>query len=200
MGLRARARNAPIVLAAASPHLEVGHPASICAQSATTLKADVGDTLWWVLSAALILVGVAGTVLPALPGTLFVLAGIVLGAWIDDFSRVGWGIVTVVGVLAVLAWVLDYVAGLLGARKAGASRQALIGAALGTVAGIFMGLIGVLFMPLVGAALGEYLARRDHENAVKVGVATWLGIMAGLVAKVVIAFMMIGLFVAALIL
>lgn len=199
MGLWARARKAPIVLAVAPQHLEVGHPASICSQFATTLKADVGDILWWVLSAALILVGVAGTVLPALPGTLFVLAGIVLGAWIDDFSRVGWGIVTVVGVLAVLAWVLDYVAGLLGARKAGASRQALIGAALGTVAGIFMGLIGVLFMPLVGAALGEYLARRDHENAVKVGVATWLGIMAGLVAKVVIAFMMIGLFVAALI-
>jgi len=159
----------------------------------------VGDTLLWVLSAALIVVGLAGTVLPALPGTLFVLAGIVLGAWIDDFTRVGWGIVSAAGVLAVLAWVLDYVAGLLGARKAGASRQALIGAALGTVAGILMGLIGVLFMPLVGAALGEYLARRDHENAVKVGVATWLGIMAGLVAKVVIAFMMIGLFIAALI-
>jgi uncharacterized protein YqgC (DUF456 family) len=164
-----------------------------------TSKADVGDTLLWVLSAALILVGLAGTVLPALPGTLFVLAGIVLGAWIDDFSRVGWGIVSAVGALAVLAWVLDYVAGLLGARKAGASRQALIGAALGTVAGIFMGLVGVLFMPLVGAAVGEYLARRDHGNALKVGVATWLGIMAGLVAKVVIACMMIGLFVAALV-
>jgi uncharacterized protein YqgC (DUF456 family) len=181
-------------------HLEVAHPVSISAAHATTLKVDVGDTLLWVLSAALILLGLAGTVLPALPGTLFVLAGIVLGAWIDDFSRVGWGIVSAVGVLAVLAWVLDYVAGLLGARKAGASRQALIGAALGTVAGVFLGLVGVLFMPLVGAAVGEYLARRDHPNAIKVGVATWLGIMAGLVAKVVIAFMMIGLFVAALIL
>ena len=153
----------------------------------------------WVLSAALIVAGVAGTVLPALPGTLFVLAGIVLGAWIDGFTRVGWGVLAVVGVLAVLAWVLDYVAGLLGARKAGASRQALIGAALGTLAGIFMGLVGVLFMPLVGAAIGEYLARQDHQRAVKVGVATWLGIMAGLVSKVVIAFMMIGLFVVALI-
>jgi len=61
-----------------------------------------------------------------------------------------------------------------------------------------MGLVGVLFMPLVGAAAGEYLARRDHQQAVKVGVATWLGIMAGLVAKVVIAFMMIGIFVVAL--
>jgi uncharacterized protein YqgC (DUF456 family) len=105
---------------------------------------------------------------------------------------------TVVTLLAVLAWVLDYVAGLLGARKAGASKQAIVGAALGTVAGIFMGVVGVLFMPLVGAAIGEYLAQQDHGRAVKVGVATWLGIMAGLIAKVVIAFMMIGLFVAAL--
>jgi uncharacterized protein len=158
----------------------------------------LGDTLLWILSAALILLGLAGTVLPALPGTLFVLAGIVLGAWIDDFTRVGWGSIAAVSVLAGLAWGLDYASGLLGASKAGASRQAIVGAALGTVAGIFMGMVGVLFMPLVGAALGEYSARRDHGRAVKVGVATWLGIMAGLVAKVVIAFMMIGVFVAAL--
>ena len=156
-------------------------------------------TLLWILSVALIVVGIAGTVLPALPGTLLVLAGIVLGAWIDDFARVGWGVLTAVIVLAVLAWVLDYVAGLLGAKKVGASRQAIIGAALGTVAGLFMGIVGVLFMPLVGAAIGEYLAQRDHGRALKVGVATWLGIMAGLVSKVVIAFMMVGIFVVALI-
>jgi uncharacterized protein len=90
------------------------------------------ETLLWILSIALIVVGVAGTVLPALPGTLFVLAGIVVGAWIDGYSRVGWGVLAVIGVLALLAWVLDYVAGLLGARKAGASRQAIIGAVLGT--------------------------------------------------------------------
>ena len=156
-------------------------------------------TLLWILSVVLIVAGIAGTVLPALPGTLFVLAGIVLGAWIDDFTRVGWGVLTAVIVLAVLAWVLDYVAGLLGAKKAGASRQAIVGAALGTVAGLFMGIVGVLFMPLVGAAIGEWLAQRDHGRALKVGVATWLGIMAGLVSKVVIAFMMVGIFVVALI-
>ncbi len=155
-------------------------------------------TFLWIASVALIVVGLAGTVLPALPGTVLILAGIVLGAWIDDFSRVGWGTLTVVIILAVMAWAMDYAAGLLGAKKAGASRYAIVGAALGTVAGIFMGLIGVLFMPLVGAAVGEYIARKDHQNAMKVGVATWLGIMAGLIAKVVIAFMMIGIFIAAL--
>ena len=142
--------------------------------------------------------GLAGIVLPVLPGTILILAGIVLGAWIDDFAHVGLVTVTVICVLAVIAWALDYVAGLLGAKKAGASKQAVIGAALGTVAGIFMGLVGVLFMPLVGAAAGEYLARKNHQQAVKVGIATWLGIVVGLIAKVVIAFMMIGIFIAAL--
>jgi len=159
-------------------------------------------TLLWLCVVLLIVAGLAGTVLPALPGTALVLAGIVLGAWIDDFSRVGGTVLAIVAVLAVLSWVLDYVAGLLGAQKAGASREALWGAALGTVVGLFMGLVGVLFMPLVGAAAGEYLARRAdanaHGQALRVGVATWLGIMAGLLAKVVIALMMIGIFVAAL--
>lgn len=157
------------------------------------------DTLLWLLSAALIVIGLAGIVLPALPGTILVFAGILLGAWIDGFTRVGWIAVGAVAVLAVLAWLMDYVAALLGAKRVGASRQALVGAALGTVAGIFMGLVGVLFMPLVGAAAGEYLARRSHHQAVKVGIATWLGIMAGMLAKFVLAFMMIGIFAVALV-
>ena len=156
------------------------------------------DMLLWLSSVGLIVAGVAGTALPALPGTALVLGGIVLGAWIDDFTRVGWGTLTVVTVLAIAGWIFDYVAGLLGARRAGASGLALLGAAAGTVAGLFMGFVGVLFMPLVGAALGEFIARKDHARAVRVGVATWLGIMAGLMAKVVIVFMMIGIFVAAL--
>lgn len=159
-------------------------------------------TLLWLCVVLLIAAGLAGTVLPALPGTALVLAGIVLGAWIDDFAHVGGTVLAVVTVLAVLSWVLDYVAGLLGAQRVGASREALWGAALGTVVGLFMGLVGVLFMPLVGAAAGEYLARRAeanaHGQALRVGVATWVGIMLGLLAKVVIAFMMIGIFVAAL--
>ncbi|MBL0421145.1 DUF456 domain-containing protein [Ramlibacter sp. AW1] len=156
------------------------------------------DALLWVLSGLLIVAGVAGTVLPALPGTALVLAGILLGAWIDDFTRIGWLAVTSVSILAVASWVLDYIAGLIGARRAGASRLAVIGAAIGTVAGIFMGFVGVLFLPLVGAAVGEWLARRDQQRAMRVGIATWVGLMVGMVAKVALAFVMIGVFVVAL--
>ena len=155
-------------------------------------------TLLWVLCVALIVLGLAGTVLPLLPGTVLIWGGIVLGAWIDDFARVGTTTVVLVSVLALFAWALDYVAGLMGAQKIGASKQALFGAAVGTLVGLFMGFVGVLFMPLVGAAIGEYLARRDQNRAVKVGVATWVGIMVGLIAKVILAFIMVGIFLAAL--
>jgi len=158
------------------------------------------EVLWWILSAVLIAVGVAGTVLPALPGPVFVLAGVALAAWIDGFTRVGLAAVAMVTVLAGMAWILDYAAGLLGARRVGASPQAVTGAAIGTLAGIFFGFVGVLFLPLAGAAIGEYLARRDHGQALKVGVATWLGILAGLAGKVVIVFMMLGVFLVALVL
>ncbi len=158
----------------------------------------MNDAVLWVLSTGLILVGLAGILLPALPGTVFVLAGIVLGAWIDDFTRVGGIVVAIVAVLAVLAWAMDYVAATLGAKRAGASKLAVLGAAVGTVVGLFMGLIGVFFMPLVGAAIGEWISRRDHGQAMRVGIATWLGLMAGMLAKFVLAFMMIGLYLVAL--
>ncbi|BAL95728.1 DUF456 domain-containing protein [Rubrivivax gelatinosus] len=153
--------------------------------------------LLWSLVVLLMLVGLAGTVLPVLPGTALIFAGAWLGAWIDGYERVGVYTVVVLGVMAVLAWALDYLAGLMGARRVGASPQALVGAAIGTVAGLLAGFVGVLFMPFVGAAAGEYLARRDEQRAMQVGLATGLGLLLGMVAKVAIAFAMVGLFVVA---
>ena len=161
----------------------------------TELGLIAPPAVWWTLSIALMALGVLGTVLPALPGTILVLAGVVVGAWIDGFVRVSGWTVGVLAFLAILAWVTDYVAALLGAREAGASPLALAGAAVGTVLGIFTGLIGLLFMPLVGAMAGEYWARRDADRATRVGIATWIGLLVGTIVKVVLAFMMIGIFV-----
>lgn len=156
--------------------------------------------LLWILAIAMIAVGVAGTVLPALPGTMLVFAGIALAAWIDDFTRIGGWTLGILAALTVVSLVTDYVAAAAGARKAGASRQAIIGAALGTLAGVFTGLVGLIFMPLAGAALGEYIAQRDLRRAGRVGVATWIGLLVGTAAKVGIVFVMVGIFVVALVL
>ena len=157
-------------------------------------------TLLWILAVAMIVIGVVGTVLPALPGAVFVLGGIALAAWIDGFAEISGWTVGVVAVLTVLAFAADYVAALLGAKKAGASRLAIAGAAIGTLAGVFTGLVGLLFMPLLGAAIGEYVADRNMMRAGKVGVATWIGLLLGTAAKVALVFTMVGIFVAALLL
>jgi uncharacterized protein YqgC (DUF456 family) len=154
--------------------------------------------LLWTLVVVLIVAGVAGTILPALPGALLVFAGILLGAWIDHFERVSITIVVICGVLTLLAWATDYAAAMLGAKRAGASRLAVIGAAIGTVAGVFTGLVGLIFMPLVGAAIGELMAVRNATRAAQVGISTWIGLLLGTLAKVVLTFMMVGIFIAAL--
>lgn len=152
----------------------------------------------WILAVVLIVGGVVGAVLPALPGAILVFAGVALAAWIDGFARISGWTVGVLGVLTVIAWVIDYVAAAAGAKKAGASRQAIVGAAVGTVAGVFTGLVGLIFMPLVGAAIGEYLAQKDALRAGRVGLATWLGMVVGTVVKIAIVFAMVGIFVVAL--
>jgi len=152
----------------------------------------------WLVAGLLMLVGLVGTALPALPGIPLIFGGIVLAAWIDDFQRIGGWLLGGLAVLAVIGIAIDYLAAAVSARRVGASRQGIIGAALGTIAGVFTGLWGLVFMPLFGAAIGEYLAQRDALRAGKVGLATWLGLLVGTVAKVAIAFTMIGVFVAAL--
>jgi uncharacterized protein YqgC (DUF456 family) len=154
----------------------------------------------WFAAVALIAVGVAGTILPAIPGVTLVFLGMLLGAWIDDFARIPVWLVVIFGILTAIAWAVDYFAAAAGARRAGASKLAVIGAMIGTVAGIFTGFVGLLFMPLVGAAIGEYVAQRDLRRAGSVGVSTWLGLLVGTAVKVAIVFAMIGAFVAALLL
>ena len=154
--------------------------------------------LLWIAAVALIVIGVAGTVLPALPGVVLVFGGIVLAAWIDGFARIPLWLLLLLAAMTAIAWAVDYASAAAGAKRAGASHRAVIGAGIGTVAGIFSGLWGLLFMPLVGAAIGEYLAQRDLRRAGKAGIATWIGLLLGTVAKLAIVLTMVGIFVFAL--
>jgi len=148
------------------------------------------------LAVALIVAGVAGTFLPVLPGAALVFGGMLLGAWIDGFQRVGWVTLAILGVLTLLVFVIDIVSGLLGAKRVGASKLAIAGAAIGTVVGMFFGLVGILVAPFIGAVVGEVIARGQLAPAARVGVATWIGMIAGALAKFAIVLAMVGVFVA----
>ena len=152
----------------------------------------------WVIAVILIGVGVAGIVLPALPGTLLIFAGILLASWAEGFSRVGMWPLIAIGVIGALTYFVDLIAAALGAKKLGASRRAMIGAGLGTLGGLFLGLPGIIIGPFVGAVIGELTVERDIRKAGKAGVAAWIGFAIGTAVKVSMAFLMIGIFLLAL--
>jgi uncharacterized protein YqgC (DUF456 family) len=154
----------------------------------------VGQVALWGLASLLVLVGIAGTLLPALPGPPLVLAGLLLAAWIDGFDRVGAGTLLVCGGLALLTYASDFAASALGARRAGASGRAVVGAALGTLGGLFFGIPGLILGPFIGAVLGEYSARRDIGQASRAGAGAWLGFLLGNVARLALVFAMLGVF------
>lgn len=151
--------------------------------------------LLWIIAVILVLVGLAGTVLPALPGAPLVFLGLLLAAWADGFQKVGWFPLTLLGILTAGTFVVDFLATSLGAKRVGASYLAVGGAVVGTIVGLFLGVPGLLLGPFVGAVLGEYIARRDLRQAGKVGLGTWLGLVLGTAAKLGLIFLMIGLFV-----
>jgi len=153
--------------------------------------------LLWIIAGMLVVAGILGTVAPALPGPVLVFAGLLMAAWIDGFENVGWAPLTVLGVLTALSFVADIVATGAGAKKAGASKQAVIGAAIGTIVGIFFGIIGIIAGPFVGAAAGEFLAKRDLIRAGKVGYGTLFGLVLGAAMKIALALAMVGVFVTA---
>lgn len=152
------------------------------------------DTLLYLIAALLVIIGIAGSILPALPGLPVVFCGLLLAAWVGDFEAVGWMTLTVLGVLTLLAMAVDMVASLLGTRRVGASGLAVLGAAVGTVAGLFFGLPGLLLGPFAGALIGELLAGRGMQQAARAGIGAWIGFVVGTLAKLGLAFTMLGVY------
>jgi uncharacterized protein YqgC (DUF456 family) len=151
--------------------------------------------LLWVLAASLILTGLAGIVLPLLPGAPLLFLGLVAAAWAEDFAYVGYGTLGVLAALTVLIYVVDFFAGILGAKHFGASPRAMIGAAIGTIIGLFLGIVGIIIGPFVGAVIGELSVRRELIGASMAGLGTTIGLILGVAAKIALGLTMIGIFV-----
>ena len=157
------------------------------------------EILLYVLGAAALAVGIAGVVLPAIPGSALLVLGAFLVAWAEGFTRVSGWTVGACALIGLLIWLVDLAAGLLGAKAFGASRWAVLGAALGLVAGMFLGLPGIVLGPAVGAIVLEYARDPSFERAMKAGLGAFLGFVLGSAVKVALAFVLVGVVVLALV-
>ncbi len=154
------------------------------------------DIILWIAAVLLMGVGILGTVIPMIPGLPMIFAGAWLAAFIDHYDKINVWVVVLLGVLMLFGLAVDWIAQTMGAKKAGATKLGIVGSLLGTFVGIFTGLWGLIFMPLLGAAIGEFIDHQDMLRSGKVGFATWLGMIIGTVVKLALAFTMIGVVIA----
>lgn len=153
----------------------------------------------WLCVLLLVLVGISGAFLPVIPGVPLVFAGLLLGAWLDDFSRVTTMAMIVIGLLAIAGFFVDLLASVFTVKSVRASRQAVIGTLLGGLIGILGGIPGLILGTVVGAVIGEIMAqqslgRQSMAQATKVGVAAGLGFILAVALKLAITLVMIAIF------
>ena len=158
------------------------------------------ETLWWILTVLLMLIGLAGTVLPLIPGTVLILAGAVLHRIaLGAEHSVGWGTLAGLTFLMLVSQALELLSGSLGAKYFGATRWGAIGGILGGIVGLFFGLAGLIAGPLLGVLIGELLGGQEILPATRSTWGTLLGSTAGMIGKVLIALVMIAWFTVALV-
>ena len=159
----------------------------------------MATVILYVLGALTLLVGLAGLVLPALPGAPLLVFGVFLVAWAEGFTRVGWPTIAFSAVLAGLIVAVDFLASALGAKAFGASKWAVIGAAVGMLVGLFLGLPGILLGPGVGAIVFEWLRNPNFARALRAGAGATIGFVVGGALKVALGFVLVGAVVLALV-
>ncbi|MFT4197826.1 MAG: DUF456 family protein [Pseudoxanthomonas sp.] len=150
--------------------------------------------LYYALAGLLIVAGLAGVVLPALPGLPLTFCGMLLAAWADRFAHIGWPTLLALALLTALSIVADFAASALGAKRVGASGLAVAGSLAGTVVGLLFVPWGIVLGPLLGAVAGELVHARRLGQAAKVGLGTGLGLLVGVALKVGLAVAMLALF------
>ena len=148
----------------------------------------------WIIGAILTFTGLAGLLLPMIPGAPLLFLGLVFGAWAEDFQYVGVWTLLILALMAGLTYLVELAASALGANRFGGSRRAMAGAVIGGIIGLFFGIPGILFGPFAGAVIGELSLQRSLDQASRAGFGTVVGLAIGVAGKFAIGIAMIGLF------
>ncbi|MEM1157037.1 MAG: DUF456 domain-containing protein [Verrucomicrobiota bacterium] len=140
---------------------------------------------------SLLIAGIAGSILPVIPGSPLVLAGAILHKLLFPEATEWWLIVLLIGAV-VLAVVLEWLGGMLGAKYFGSSKWGIIGALVGGLIGLFFSLLGILIGPIIGAVLFEWcLAKKEPLLAAKAGLGVIVGIVGANVTHFIICLLMV---------
>lgn len=148
-----------------------------------------------IIALLLMSIGFIGTFLPAIPGTGLIFVTALLYGIITKFSEITVNVILILGILTVVSMFMQYTASLITTKKVGASKYGIIGAILGAIIGfVIFNIIGLLLGQFIGAILGELLKKTEFNKSFKIGIATFIGYILGVVVESTIAIVMIVIF------
>jgi uncharacterized protein len=151
--------------------------------------------LYFAISFAVILAGLAGTVLPVLPGIALIYAGYLLYGFLSSWQAYGLPTMAIWGIVTLLSLVVDHYGAMYGARRSGSSILGIWGSFVGAIIGIVLfHLVGLIVGTFLGAVAGELLSGRSIGHAFASGKAALIGFLAGSLVKVVTGLVMTGTF------
>lgn len=149
-----------------------------------------------IIAGILFVLGMAGTILPILPGAPLLVIGMLIYGFFEQFATLTWQFFFGQLILMSFVFGIDYLAGIWGVKKYGGSRSAVIGSVLGALLGLLMlGPLGIILGPFLGAVAGEFISRKDINQAFQAGLGTLVGFLGGAIIKFMIQIIMIIWFV-----
>jgi hypothetical protein len=152
-----------------------------------------------ILSIVLMVVGLAGVVLPFVPGVPLAWLGLFIYASATGFKTISWLVIIVFLVITLVLTALDFLAPMWGAKKYKASKWGILGAFLGAILGVFtLGIWGIIFGPFLGAIVGELIAGKGKKQALKSALGTLVGFVLGTLVRLVVVLIMFGFLLASL--
>ena len=153
------------------------------------------ELFWWFLTIVLFAVGLIGTVAPVLPGTTIILAAAIIHRLaLGAEKSIGWKTIVVLVLLTLLSYVFDFLGSYFGAKYFGATKWGAFGAVIGALVGLFFGILGLFVGPVIGAVAGEFIAGKRMVDAGRAGWGSLLGNIGAMLAKLIIALVMITIF------
>ena len=160
----------------------------------------IWEIILWIVVIACFMVGLAGTILPALPGNILIFAGtLVYGIW-AGFQDVTLWLLGILAAISIGAQILDYVAEAYGAKRFGAAKYGMWGAIMGGIVGFMtLNIVGLVLGILLGAVIPEVIwGGHSLKGALKVGWGSLLGFLGGTLMKFILGLVVIGIFFTAL--
>jgi uncharacterized protein YqgC (DUF456 family) len=149
------------------------------------------ETIAIVIGSIFVLLGIAGCVLPILPGPVLSFLGLLLLALLKQFSPpLTSTLMIVMAILTVVVTIGDYIIPLWGAKKYGTSKWGIWGSVAGMAIGIFFSPFGMLLGAFIGAVTVEWLVQKERSKALKAGWGVFVGSLAGTALKLGVSGMM----------